>query len=87
MMTTLKQLEAKLQAQALEVDNLRADLAVQFTRIAQMQAELDVMPTARTRRKTISALLQQLPANNNNGNGKAAHVAHDIGQGPFHKPS
>ena len=84
-MTTLKQLDAKLQAQALEVANLRAALDVQFKRIAQMQAELDVMPTARTRRKTISALLQQLPANNNNGNGKAAHVAHDMGRDLFHK--
>jgi hypothetical protein len=67
---TLKQLDAKLQAQALEVANLRSALDVQFKRIAQMQAELDILPTARTRRKTISALLQQLPASHNNGNGK-----------------
>jgi len=66
---TLTQLDAKLQAQALEVDNLRSDLAIQFKRIAQMQAELDVMPTARARRKTIRALLQQVPTNHN-GNGK-----------------
>jgi len=59
-----------LRAQALEVDNLRAALDVQFKRIAQMQAELDVLPMARARRKTIRALLEQLPANNNNGNGK-----------------
>ena len=84
-MTTLKQLDAKLQAQALEVANLRAALDVQFKRIAAMQAELDVLPTARARRKTISALLKQLPANNNNGNGKAAHVAHDMGRDLFHK--
>ncbi len=43
-MTTLKQLDAKLQAQALEVANLRAALDVQFQRIVQMQAELDVHP-------------------------------------------
>ena len=54
----------------MEVANLRSALDVQFKRIAQMQAELDVLPTARARRKTISALLHQLPASNHNGNGK-----------------
>jgi hypothetical protein len=68
-MTTLKQLDAKLQAQALEVANLRAALDVQFKRIAQMQAELDVLPMARARRKTISGLLKPLPTNHN-GNGQ-----------------
>lgn len=63
-MLTLKQLDAKLQAQASEVANLRAALDVQFKRIAAMQAELDVLPTARERRK--SNLLQP-PSNNGNG--------------------
>jgi hypothetical protein len=65
-MITLKQLDAKLQAQALEVANLRAALDVQFQRIAQMQAELDVMPTARERRKSIRLRLQP-PSSNGNG--------------------
>jgi septal ring factor EnvC (AmiA/AmiB activator) len=65
-MTTLKQLDAKLQAQALEVANLRAALDVQFKRIAQMQAELDVLPTARERRKFIRAQLDP-PSHNGNG--------------------
>ena len=65
-MTTLKQLEVKLQAQALEVDNLRVALDVQFKRIAQMQAELDVLPAARERRKSIRLQLQP-PSSNGNG--------------------
>jgi len=69
--TTLKQLDAKLREQASEVANLRSALDVQFKRIAQVQAELDILPTARARRKTFRAQLHQLPASdNNNGNGK-----------------
>ena len=64
-MTTLKQIDAKLQAQALEVADLRAALDVQFKRIAQMQAELDVLPTARDRRKFLRAPLDP-PSNNGN---------------------
>ena len=65
-MATLKQLDAKLQAQAWELDNLRAALDVQFKRIAEMQAELDVMPMARERRKSLRLLLQP-PSSNGNG--------------------
>ena len=65
-MATLKQLDAKLQAQASELANLRAALDVQFQRIAQMQAELDVIPTARDRRKFIRVPLDP-PSNNGNG--------------------
>jgi hypothetical protein len=65
-MATLKQLDAKLQAQAWELDNLRAALDVQFKRIAQMQAELDVLPSARNRRKFLRAQLDP-PSNNGNG--------------------
>ena len=70
MVSTLKKLDAQLQEQALEVATLRSALDVQFKRIAQMQAELDMLAAARSRRKPISALLHQLPARNNNGNGK-----------------
>lgn len=65
-MTTLKQLAEKFQEQALEVASLRAALDVQFRRIAQMQAELDVLPTARERRKFIRAQSEP-PSNNGNG--------------------
>ena len=65
-MATLKQLDAKLQAQALLVDSLRAALDVQFKRIAEMQAELDVLPTARKRRQFLRAQLDP-PSNNGNG--------------------
>ena len=65
-MTTLLKLDEKLQAQALEIADLKAALDVQFQRIAQMQAELDVIPTARERRKSIHLGLQPL---SNNGNG------------------
>ena len=65
-MTTLKQLDAQMQAQALLVDSLRAALDVQFKRIVQMQAELDVLPTARERRKSIRLQLQP-PSPNGNG--------------------
>jgi hypothetical protein len=70
MVRTLKKLDAQFQEQALEVASLRSALDVQFKRIAQMQAELDMLAAARARRKTISALLHLLPASNNNGNGK-----------------
>jgi predicted DNA-binding ribbon-helix-helix protein len=70
MVSTLKKLDAQLQEQALEVANLRSALDVQFKRIAQMQAELDILAMARARRKPISALSHQMPARNNNGNGK-----------------
>ena len=66
MVTTLKQLEAQFQAQALEVAALRSALDVQFKRIAQMQAELDVLPTARERRKSTRAEVQP-PSDNGNG--------------------
>jgi hypothetical protein len=69
MVSTLKKLDAQLQEQALEVANLRSALDVQFKRIAQMQAELDKLATARARRTPISALSHQMPARHNNGNG------------------
>jgi hypothetical protein len=71
---TKLQLEARFQAQALELANLRVALdtmrteqITQFTRIAQMQAELDLLPHARRRRLSLSASLPVPP----NGNGRA----------------
>jgi hypothetical protein len=59
--TTLKQLVTRLHEQGLEMATLRAVLDVQFTRIAQMQAELDLLPYARRRRQTLRVLLAEPP--------------------------
>jgi hypothetical protein len=59
--TTLKQLMTRLHEQGLEMATLRAALDVQFTRIAQMQAELDLLPQARRRRQTLRVLLAAPP--------------------------
>ena len=42
----LREVNFLLRAQAREIANLRASTDIQFKRIAQMQAELDVMPGA-----------------------------------------
>jgi hypothetical protein len=56
---TLTRLDAVLQEQALAIAALRADANVQFKRIADMQAELDVLPQARRRRQVLSAAFQR----------------------------
>jgi hypothetical protein len=67
-MTTLEQLDARLREQSLDMANLRAALDVQFKRIAQMQAELDMLPHARKRRSLLAGL-RQAPSHNGNGRG------------------
>jgi len=64
-MTKRQQIDARVEAQ---LAGLRAALEVQFKRIAQMQAELDVLPQARQRRNTLRELLTAAP-HNGNGNG------------------
>jgi multidrug resistance efflux pump len=64
---TLEQLDARLQAQSLEMAALRAALDTQFKRIAQMQAELDLLPHARSRRSLLMAGLSHGPSHNGNG--------------------
>jgi hypothetical protein len=64
----VRHLTIRLNEQAVELTALRAALEVQFTRIAHMQAELDVLPTARERRKTVRSLLR--PPVPSNGNGR-----------------
>lgn len=60
-----------LRVQGEQMTSLRADLDVQFKRIAHMQAELDLLPSARARRKTLRASLEPpLAAQNGNGNGR-----------------
>jgi len=65
--TTLEQLDARLREQSLEMAALRAAIDTQFTRIAQMQAELDSLPHARLRRAMLMARLSPVPARNGNG--------------------
>jgi hypothetical protein len=57
---TLRQLDDHLHA-------LQVELDVQTKRIAQMQAELDVLPIARKRRNSLRELLTQVAAPNGNG--------------------
>ena len=45
-----KQLESALHDQGRQMSTLRAAIDVQFKRIAEMQAELDLLPHARRRR-------------------------------------
>jgi uncharacterized coiled-coil protein SlyX len=61
---TLEQLMSRLNEQGLELTTLRAALAVQFKRIASMQAELDLLPHARKRRQALRQLLVQPPSHN-----------------------
>ena len=64
-MTKRQQIDARVEAQ---LASLRAALEVQFERIAQMQAELDLLPQARQRRNILRGLLA--PASpNGNGHG------------------
>ena len=65
--TDILELHSMIRDHALEIDRLHAALDIQFTRIAQMQAELDVLPHARKRREALRALLTQPPAPNGNG--------------------
>jgi hypothetical protein len=60
--TTLKQIVSRLHEQALEMASIRAALDVQFTRIAHMQAELDLLPHSHRRRQVLRALLTEPPS-------------------------
>jgi hypothetical protein len=52
-LTELRELKDLLELHGLEMQSLRAALATQFKRIAQMQAELDLQPAARKRREAV----------------------------------
>ena len=60
---TLRQLSLRLEAQAAEMATLRAELEVQFTRIANMQLELDLSRVSR-RRQTPGAPLSTAASRN-----------------------
>lgn len=69
-------LTRRLDAQAKEIDALRTDLDIQFQRIAHMQAELDMLPTAERRREKLRARLDGGRAEKANGsNGSARNTS------------
>ena len=65
---TLQQIARRLEEQVLETAALRLALDTQFTRIAQMQAELDGQRNARNRARALP-VVPALLATNGNGNG------------------
>ena len=64
--TILKQLAAL----TADMTVVRATLEIQFKRMAEMQAELDLLPRARHRRRDATRDSLQPSASNGNGNGK-----------------
>jgi hypothetical protein len=64
---TLVELAARLEDQCIEMATLKSAFAVQFTRIAQMQAQLDVLPNARRRGEELRGGLTLVGASNANG--------------------
>jgi hypothetical protein len=66
----LLQINSRLDEQALEMTVLRNELDVQFKRIADLQAQLDVSPAARRKRAAALTLVPPLrPSPNGNGTG------------------
>jgi hypothetical protein len=64
----LRALNDRLDLHALEMSNLRSFLDTQFKRIAQLQAELDLLPTAQERRKSLRMPAPtRRPSRNGNG--------------------
>jgi hypothetical protein len=65
----LQEINARLDEQAEEMTGLRKAFEIQFTRIAELQAELDVSPAGRRRRNEEIHLLSfpLLPPHNGNG--------------------
>ena len=59
-------LNAHVAGLALELAEVRNTLDIQFKRIAELQAEVDVLPAARRRRQTMRAPAP-VPAHNGNG--------------------
>jgi hypothetical protein len=66
----LLQINGRLDEQALEMTVLRKELDVQFKRIADLQAQLDVLPAARKGRAAALTLVSpSRPSPNGNGTG------------------
>ena len=66
----LRQLATRLHRQNTEIAILRMKLDLQFKRISQIQAELDVLPAARKRRQSLRVLTLSAPSSPN-GNGRS----------------
>jgi hypothetical protein len=62
----LAQLNARLAGLNFEMEGIRTTLAIQFKRIAELQAELDLLPAARRRREGMR-ISPPPPAHNGNG--------------------
>jgi hypothetical protein len=69
---TLARLLTIVETQAAQLAAIRAELSIQFTRMAQMQAELDALPRARKRRRAAYARLPPL-LSHPSGNGHTGH--------------
>jgi uncharacterized coiled-coil protein SlyX len=61
------ELAARLDDQSREMAGLKSALAVQCTRIRQMQAQLDVLPNARRRGEELRGGLTRVSASNGDG--------------------
>jgi len=59
-----------LQELAARLHDLQETVDIQTKRMAQIQAELDVLPEARKRRESLRALLTKQPSSNGNGHSK-----------------
>jgi hypothetical protein len=57
--TVTKSSQLTLRQLGVELHDLQDELGVQTKRIAQMQAELDLLPTARRRRELLRGLLTE----------------------------
>ena len=68
---TLKQLTARLDGMNVEIAWLRSTLDIQFKRIAALQAEVDLLPVSRRRRRQAMRppTVVSPPVSGRNGNG------------------
>jgi hypothetical protein len=66
--STISQLTARLDILSAEVETLQSALAVQFTRTAQLQAQVDSLRSPERRKRSRDAHLT-IPLANTNGNG------------------
>lgn len=67
----LKELTARLAGLTFEMAGIRSVLDIQFKRIAAMQAEIDLLPVARRRRRQEMHLATSLRPPAHNGNGRS----------------
>jgi uncharacterized coiled-coil protein SlyX len=67
----IQKINNRVTTQAADIEALQATAAIQMTRIAQLQAELDVLPAAVERRKEVRASFAEPAMPSGNGNGKS----------------